>query len=587
MASPSPPPPSPEPGARLTLAACAAACAGLVTCWRTSSSVQWRDDAYAVRDLALVPLGPDGLVSMVLSQILELLPLGSRVLRASLASGLGVALAAGTLAWLGAAATARTKLGALPSRLLSVAAALLAVFSPAWQSAGTVVGGAALGSALALLVVREVLAEQPRPLALGALLAATLLEAAPAGLVVALAMMALAGVQRRLPTRRSTLEFVVGAGLAAGLLLAPCWLRRGFAPIAALAAEHSAAVASVWSSWLPEVGPLGLVLAGWGALVLVRRGDARAEGSLWAVIVGLDALLIASQGELATVLQREPLAPLRLLSVAALSLLGLTGLTAAIAWVRRSPQPLVRAAVPLLVVLQVSRVLVTAEDSGHALGLERASAAEVWTDEALEGLPPSAVLLVRSEAVAYRLWAAKVIRGQREDVTVVPVPLLSRRSFVEALLQREPALAALIRELLVTGRPTELALSTLADARPLYLELDPEWDPRLNAHLLPEGLWLRFMPHALGRSDRSAGIEGARRAVVRVARAARTDSTSDRATLDVLLGRSLEHLALLRKLGDRAAARAWAAELRDLDPSRMVAQQGVGTDQTSSPRDSR
>ena len=54
--------------------------------------------------------------------------------------------------------------------------------------------------------------------------------------------------------------------------------------------------------------------------------------------------------------------------------------------------------------------------------------------------------------------------------TSVLVPMRSR------LLAEEPALAPLLRDIALTNRPGEYALSTLADARSLYVELDATSD---------------------------------------------------------------------------------------------------------------
>src|SRR5215207_252790 len=65
----------------------------VVTMLRTSPTGQWRDDLPAVRALGLVPSGSEGLISPALTQLLALLPIGGRLLRAGWVSALGLALA--------------------------------------------------------------------------------------------------------------------------------------------------------------------------------------------------------------------------------------------------------------------------------------------------------------------------------------------------------------------------------------------------------------------------------------------------------------------------------------------------------------
>ena len=66
----------------------------VVTVLRASAGSQWRDDLALVRGLGWVPVGGEGVVSAVLTQAFSFLPIGGRVLRASLVSALALALCA-------------------------------------------------------------------------------------------------------------------------------------------------------------------------------------------------------------------------------------------------------------------------------------------------------------------------------------------------------------------------------------------------------------------------------------------------------------------------------------------------------------
>jgi len=217
----------------------------------------------------------------------------------------------------------------------------------------------------------------------------------------------------------------------------------------------------------------------------------------------------------------------------------------------------------MLLVLSFTLVLVAVDESGRATERQRARAAEAWTDEALGTLPPRSLLLVRSEAAAFRVWAARVARGERPDLLVVPLPLLHRGDTTARLLALEPRLGPLIRELRVSGKPSEYALSSLADARPLFLEFDPAWDGRLLEHLLPHAFWMQFAPHALGRSDRTAALREGRESFARVLRAA-SEPVPDPATLGMLGHRAREQAVLLAALGDRDNAREVVSALGEL-----------------------
>jgi hypothetical protein len=84
--------------------------------------------------------------------------------------------------------------------------------------------------------------------------------------------------------------------------------------------------------------------------------------------------------------------------------------------------------------------------------------------------------------------------------------MLERGALRRRLLDAEPALAPLLRDIALIGKAGEYALSTLADARPLFVELDSSWDDPLNDHIVPQSFWLRFRPTPQGRSDRNLAV---------------------------------------------------------------------------------
>jgi hypothetical protein len=214
------------------------------------------------------------------------------------------------------------------------------------------------------------------------------------------------------------------------------------------------------------------------------------------------ALPAAKLGDLVA----DPFAPARLLALAALGIGAALGVQSAVLALFRVRVPFARPAAVLLVAFDFTLVFVGSEASAQATERRASTANEVWTDEGFSGLPPGALLLARSEALAYRLWSAQLVRGERPDVVVVPVSLLERGALRRRLLAAEPALAPLLRDIALSGRPGEFALSTLADARPLFVELDATWDERLSDHVVPEAFWLRFNANPVGRSDRTLAV---------------------------------------------------------------------------------
>ena len=316
------------------------------------------------------------------------------------------------------------------------------------------------------------------------------------------------------------------------------------------------------SIWFEQVGVLSLALAvagiAWG---LFRPRTRRLIAPLSAFVLG-DALWPAGES---SALVADSLMVLRLLAVAALAIAAALSVQTVAVGLVRARIPLGQPAAVLLVVFNVTLVLVTAEETPKAIATG-ASATEIWTDEALGRLPRRSLLLVRSPAIAWRLWAARVTRGQRPDVVIVPMSLLAQGSLASRLLELEPALGPVMREIAVNGRPSEYALSALADVRPLFVELDPTWDRRLLDHLRPEPLWLGFAPHALGRSDRRVALNAGRTSFRRILSAARSDGGEDRATLAVLSGRAHQQAVALAAVGDRTNLGRVVRDLRAIDP---------------------
>lgn len=555
----------------------------VVTLLRTSAFTQWRDDLPIVRALGLVPIGGEGTLSSVLMQAASLLPIGGRVLRAALPSALCLALAS-RLAY---ALTARLlEQNAFTPRLtpfLALAAALTATLAPTWQLEGTIAGGATLAAALVLagLLLRPSASTRDARvwLAFGAFVGLTSMESHAAGAALLVALAAQVFAIGELPPKRGVALAATGA-LVTGLLCAipiavrplasRAWVHLGITLSSAsvAGADVAAARSGILTTWFAEVGIIACVLALGGLAWGLIRSKTRWIAVPLAILVVADVVFPATRGGL---LSADPLAPVRLLALVALAAAAALGVHTAAVALQRSDLPFARTAAALLVAFDFTLVLVTGEDSGFPADRTSQNAAEVWTDEALGGLPPRSLLLVRSETVAWRLWAARVARGERPDVVVVPLPLIGKGSVATKLLALEPALAPLIRDMAVSGQPSESALSSLADARPLYVELDPSWDKRLVDHLIPKPFWLHFAPHAYGRSDRTAALEKGRRPFKRVLDAAHAAEHKDQATITMLSVRTQEQAIALAALGDRDSVGELVADLRAIDPDHAFA----------------
>jgi hypothetical protein len=290
-----------------------------------------------------------------------------------------------------------------------------------------------------------------------------------------------------------------------------------------------------------------------------------------AALVVLDLALPASHVGLLT---PDPFGAPRLLAIGALGVSAALGVQAAALGLARARVPFARPASALLVAFDFTLVFVGSEAAAAATERRASTASEVWTDEGLRSVPPNGLVLARSEAIAWRLWSAQLLRGERPDVLVVPAALLERGALRRRLLEAEPAWAPLLRDLALGGKPSEFALTSLADARPLYVELDPSWDERLNEHVVPEAFWLRFQANPVGRSDRTAALERAGRRFERVLRAvAPADANAGAlATREVVVAGLRQRALFLLARRDRDTALATAESLEKISPNDEIAQ---------------
>jgi hypothetical protein len=216
-----------------------------------------------------------------------------------------------------------------------------------------------------------------------------------------------------------------------------------------------------------------------------------------------------------------------------------------------------RSGAVLLVVFQVTNIALSSEDAGFVADRSQQFAAEEWTDGALGRLEPRSAILVRSPAMAFRLWAARLVRGERPDIVVIPLSLLDRGQVATTLLASERELEPLLRDIALSGQPSEFSLSELADVRPLHIELDRGWSNRLLSHLVVDGFWLEFAPQPLGPSDRKASTTLGTTPLRRVLDAIAAPTVPDASTSSIVAEALRSHSMLLSQLGEHDAARAY------------------------------
>jgi len=558
----------------------------VVTLSRAQLGGDFRGDLPLVTGLGLLPLGSEGWVGLVLAQLSSFLPLGGRAERVAWMGAVGAALA-GRIVF--GCARRALDAGAPGTKLggpLALAAALTAVLAPTFQLEATVAGGAVIAAALVLVTLAaadRLPSHDARSHAVvGALAGLTFVESHAAGLALLLVLAVGAAARRRVPETRAlvvgaaaalVVELVFVAALVARARSPHAWLDLGvgLGPSSLATRDTSTERVTAYAAWLSEIGPLPFALSVFGTAAALFRSKTRRVMLPLVALVVLDLGLPANHVGL---MSPDPFGATRLLALAALGVGAALGVQAVALALARARVPFAAPASALLVAFDFTLVFVGSEASAAATERRLSPASEVWTDEGLRSLPPNGLFFARSEAIAWRLWSAQLLRGERPDVLVVPSTLLERGALRRRLLTAEPALAPLLRDIALGGKPGDYALATLADARPLFVELDASWDERLNEHVVPEAFWLRFQASPVGRSDRTAAVERAGRRFERVMRVLTPVDVAGGAlaTREVVVAGLHQRALFLLARRDQETALATAQLLERLAPHDEVAQ---------------
>jgi hypothetical protein len=531
----------------------------------------WRDDAVVLQGLGWVGSGRTGCVSALIAQVGFFLPLGSVHFRLSLMAAVVLGAAGFSLHAFTRDLLAKTNAPWLTDALATIAA-LTATSSATGQREGAVAGGSGMALLLAVTIFRtnpaEALRHPPRAAYLGMLGGALLAESfwTAVALVAGIAAGLLVAGQR--PTPRAAWSALGGAFWSAALLLSPAWVRPfASAPFLdigrAMGAVHAASPTTrpMGGGVFDRLTSDGLILLASGAAGLgLGFVDRRLRGAVLslAVVIALYAASVLAEGRLFLAAE---MAPLHLVVTAALAVAAAIAVhavaTALLGW----QLPMAKGAVILLVMTDLTLAVAAAEEASFANDRSSFGGADAFTDEALEQLPPAAALLVRSRPAAYRLWAAQLAHGVRPDVLVVPVPGTGDARLALRLLRAEPALQKALRDISLEGRPGEEALTILADARPVLVELDPAWDRRVLSHMIPDRLWLRFAPEPRGPSDRKAAFAALEARAARVLAAGSTDEKPDSHTAAMVRARLVDGAVVAALLGDRDEAMTLAGRI--------------------------
>ena len=308
----------------------------------------------------------------------------------------------------------------------------------------------------------------------------------------------------------------------------------------------------VFSLLVHEIGWIPLGLCGAGAIAALGARKTRRE-------LAPLFLFALADGVAPAVLPRRLLAVFSfatwdLAALAVLAIALVTGIHAVVSRLERVKMPLAKPVAVLVVAFHVMLIALVAEQAGDRADRSTHRAAEVWTDSALGEAGPSGVVMVKTPAFALRLLAAQLTEGVRPDVLVVPLGMLGRGSVAADVAARERKTESLIRALSLTTSSDEFSLSSLAERRPLYVELDPRWDKSVVSHLALSGVLLEFAPQPIGVSNRKTSLASSSATLTRLFAAVAPDAPADPESLELVMSVVRSDNVALVRLGETSTA---------------------------------
>lgn len=483
-------------------------------------------DASILRAIGLVPGRLPSLDAIVGAPFL-LLPVGTLVLRLALPSAIGAALASAALFALARRVSARVIGHESPRLVAAVAAfsALATTLGRPWQVEATAPLGSSIAGAAAIAV-----------LALGARLAD-----APSA-----------------PLRERVRSLLPRAGPFVAALLGVLAL------FVALRAKGGAPIAPTtpWT-WIFErgrvarfvahdVGAVTSLLAVIGVVATFAAPRARAFAVALVMAGSVAALFVGWGAEVGP----ERYAPHPLVLVAVIQVMAALGLTYLVRRVARIRVPLASASAAMVALLGAAFPAIAYDEASFARE-SRASLEKIeWGAAVVGDAPDDALIVVEDPRVEARLAAASLAGELPAALQIVPLDDIGGPS-VRAALARTPALVPLVRDVTLTGLPTEVALSNLAGEHPVYLVYSSRWERALARHLVPAGALDRFEPEPRGVADRKRGVELAEVALAPIISVGReADARLLGASTAALLAARAEGFAAIhdRDLGARTVA---------------------------------
>lgn len=229
-----------------------------------------------------------------------------------------------------------------------------------------------------------------------------------------------------------------------------------------------------------------LILALAGLYALLRTAGARRIGVVWLLVLVVN---LAARAWLKSVRNNPDVLGYLMPGIAALGALATAFVAAVLARVGQRADGSPRFTATLVALVVAALGLAQIKNSVERASLARFHATDDFDEERVRRLPPNAVVVVHDPQTAFRHWAVEAVERARPDVTVVPMPFLGYPGVVDALAQRDPDVAELLRGYLLEGELRQPDLQSLAANRPLLVEMDVRVPRALYETMVPSGLY--------------------------------------------------------------------------------------------------
>jgi len=229
-----------------------------------------------------------------------------------------------------------------------------------------------------------------------------------------------------------------------------------------------------------------LVLAAAGLYALLRTAGARRIGYVWGALV---LFVVSGPAWLMSVRSNPDVLGYMMIGLGAVGALAVAFVAAILARIGQRPDGKPRLIATALALVVAALGLASLKASAEEASLASFHATDDFDEERVRRLPADAVVVAHRPQTVFRHWSVTASEDARPDVTLVPMPFLGYPGVVDALAERDPDVADLLRGYLLEGELRQPDLQSLAARRPLLVEMDARVPTELYETLVPAGLY--------------------------------------------------------------------------------------------------